>query len=321
VLALLIFGFSFNLFGFNLPTTSNKCYAGIFQGCRGIGVRPPLCGKRIPFLGSRLIRNNLLPQQNQCRKQAAKDLTHTIRQIDQLPLHLNIKRDYLYFSTDFERLLQILADSPSFQLPQLDTKAEGSLFTQLPGVISSATLNGNHVSIRFREEVRLPLNLPDSKLPVKAEFLVFGEEGKPLEFDVEVDPNNPKIAKFKNITGAKILLEKGKHTFPHELRLDDTGEKFKIVITVDNPLTRPRGLAGIAWPKVVPVHLHLKQEELDMVQKALPGMIHIYSVVTSALHSGDLKQLMALMPDMRLKHKLQVLGVYRRHRSTIHIGL
>ncbi len=167
--------------------------------------------------------------------------------------------------------------------------------------------------ISFSADDKFTLDLKDvAKLKVdrnvplvgKVTDLVVGDAQKQVKFDVEFDPANADKVSIKNISGITLAVEGRNPLAIHTLALDTSGDKPRLKVTVDNPVTRPKLIDEKNWPKTVSTTVDLETLAPGMNADFFRGMVKTLSDSKTALQNKDASMLLSGLPDEGIRTKL-----------------
>lgn len=167
--------------------------------------------------------------------------------------------------------------------------------------------------ISFSADDKFTLDLKDvAKLKIdrnvplvgKVTDLVVGDAQKQVKFDVEFDPKNSDKVAIKNISGINLAVEGREPLAIRALALDTSGDKPKLKVTVDNPVTRPKLIDEKNWPKTISTTIDLDALAPGMNADFFKGMVKTLSDSKTALQNKDASMLLSGLPDEGIRAKL-----------------
>jgi hypothetical protein len=213
------------------------------------------------------------------------DKTATV--LSRLPekLTIDFSGNKLTVQTDFAKLAEA---TPGVQL---DPTSKDILSS-----IKQLSLNGDTFAMDLKDSAKLPIN-KEILLLGKVTDLNIGDAQKQVKFDVAFDAKNPDQVSFKNISGVSLGRDGRSSLAIHELTIDTSQEKPRLIVTIDNPLKFPKDTMSVPLPlaSVVP----------GMDTDFLKGMVKTLSDSKAALQKKDASMLLSGLPDEGIRTKLQ----------------
>ncbi len=216
----------------------------------------------------------------------------------------------------------ILGRLPNFKITftdktlSVETPDFAKLIEATPGITLAADVRDVVSSVKrisFSADDKFTLDLKDvAKLKIdrnvpllgKVTDLVVGNAQKQVKFDVDFDPKNGDKVSIKNISGIALALEGKNPLAIHSLALDTSGDKPRLKVTVDNPVSRPRLIDEKNWPKTVPATIDLDALAPGMNADFFKGMVKTLADSKTALQNKDASMLLSGLPDEGIRTKL-----------------
>lgn len=198
----------------------------------------------------------------------------------------------------------------------LETPDFAKLIEATPGITLAPDVRDLVSSVKkisFSVDDKFTLDLKDvSKLKIdrnvplvgKVTDLVVGNGQKQVKFDVEFDPNIADKVSIKNISGITLAVEGKNPLAIHSLALDTSGDKPKLKVTIDNPVSRPRLIDEKNWPKTVSTTIDLDALAPGMNADFFKSLVKTLADSKTALQNKDASMLLSGLPDEGIRTKL-----------------
>lgn len=203
---------------------------------------------------------------------------------------IEIGKDKLSVQTNFAQALEAIPGV------KLDPVAKDVLAS-----IKSLSLQNDKFEAQFNGEKKLPLGVEIPLLGKANELRLSDKEGK-LKFDLDMDPKDTKQVGLKNITGLALVLEGGKELGIRGLKLDATGEKAMLKVTIDNPKEKPEKIPEALWPKTITLPVPLDKVAPGMSSEFVSGLLKTCSDMRSVLKNRDFSVFLSAIPEDGLRN-------------------
>lgn len=216
--------------------------------------------------------------------------------------------------TPLEKVIQLASRLPAkadFELKPNSLKLETNFAATLeaiPGVkldkvwrdvlsgVKSLSLDGNSFSMKLEKAQGIPI---DAAVPMIGKFkqITFGGGDSQLNFDIALDPKDPKSVSLKNIRGLALTMDTGKSIAIEALTLDTSSGNPRIVATIQNPF-------DVKFPKTITLPMPLEKVAPGIGADAIRSVLKTAADAKALLQTRDFSPYLENIPDADLRGKI-----------------
>lgn len=219
-------------------------------------------------------------------------------------LDLKIGKDQLEFKTNFVKLLDLI---PRFKNDETSMVARDILRS-----MKSVSIKGDTLAVELSQTRGLPIPGDDARKYGLKELKIAGNDEKKVSCTVVQDKGDLRKATIKDIRGITIVTSTGKDIPIREISIDATGDKPKILATVDNPAARPSYVPENLWPARITVPVPVANDkDAKAKTETVAGAMKLYGETRSALRTGDFAKVAEMLPIPALIARLRLQGLLR----------
>ncbi|MBS1955574.1 MAG: hypothetical protein JST89_15435 [Cyanobacteria bacterium SZAS-4] len=289
---------------------------------RNVDVPPPLSSDSSNKFALEALR--LMSSENAAEPPVGKPAEMFIAAPLDKPVEVKVKTEAEKFeqADPLTKTSTILGRLPNFKISFTDksltveTPDFAKLIEATPGITLAPEVRDVVSAVKgisFSADDKFTLDLKDvAKLKIdrtvpvvgKVTDLVVGDRQKQVKFDVEFDAKNTDKVAIKNITGIALAIEGKEPLAIRSLALDTSGDKARLKVTVDNPVSRPKLIDEKKWPKTVSTIIELDALAPGMNADFFKGVVKTLSDSKTALLNKDASMLLSGLPDEGIRTKL-----------------